>query len=240
VVAIVVTVLPQAAKFKRAALDLLFPRWCLGCGKEGDFICRPCREHLVRVRPPLCPRCGKPQPTDALCSSCLNWPATIDGIRSLFQFEGVIREAVLQLKYKNLRALSETLAELLGDYLIANPLPGEVLVPVPIHPKRLRERGYNQSRLLARKLGKLVKLPVVDNALSRQRHALPQTQTKTVAERRNNVADAFICRDQSLKGRQILLIDDVATSGATLNACAAALKAAGATSVWGLTLAREI
>jgi ComF family protein len=240
VVAIVVTVLPQAAKLKRAALDLLFPKWCVGCGKEGEFICRSCREHLVRVRPPLCPQCGKPQPTGTLCPSCLNWQADIDGIRSPFQFEGVIREAILQLKYRNLRALSETLAELLGDYLTAHPLPGEVLVPVPIHPKRLIERGYNQSSLLVQKLGKLVRLPVVDKSLIRQRHALPQTQTKTVAERRNNVAGAFTCRDQRLKGRQILLIDDVATSGATLNACAEALKAAGATSVWGLTLAREI
>jgi ComF family protein len=240
VVAIVVTVLPQAAKLKRAALDLLFPKWCVGCGKEGEFICRSCRERLVRVRPSLCPQCGKPESTGTLCFSCRNWQVTIDGIRSPFQFEGVIREAILQLKYRNLRALSETLAELLDDYLSANPLPSEVLVPVPIHQKRLRERGYNQSSLLAQKLGKLVNLPVVDDSLIRQRHALPQTQTKTVAERRNNVAGAFTCRDQRLKGRQILLIDDVATSGATLNACAIALKAAGATSVWGLTLAREI
>jgi ComF family protein len=240
VVAIVVTVLPQAAKLKRAALDLLFPKWCVGCSKEGEFICRSCRERLVRVRPPLCPRCGKPESTGTLCPGCLNWQVTIDGIRSPFQFEGIIREAILQLKYRNLRALSETLAELLDDYLSANPLPSEVLVPVPIHQKRLRKRGYNQSSLLAQKLGKLVNLPVVDDSLSRQRHALPQTQTKTVAERRNNVAGAFTCRDQRLRGRQILLIDDVATSGATLNACAIALKAAGATSVWGLTLAREI
>ena len=235
-----VTVLPQVVKLKRAALDLLFPKWCIGCGKEGEFICHSCRECLVRVSPPLCPRCGKPQPSSTLCPGCLSWQATIDGIRSPFQFEGVIREAILQLKYKNLRALSETLAELLSDYLIANPLPGEVLVPVPIHRKRLRERGYNQSSLLAHKLGKLASLPVADNSLTRQRHALPQTQTKTVAERRNNVAGAFTCRDQSLKDRQVLLIDDVATSGATLDACAAALKDAGATSVWGLTLAREI
>jgi ComF family protein len=240
VVAIVVTVFPQVAKLKRAALDLLFPKWCVGCGREGEFICHPCRERLVQISPPLCPQCGTPQPSNTLCSGCLSWPATIDGIRSPFKFEGIIREAILQLKYRNLRALSETLAELLSDYLIANPLPGEVLVPVPIHGKRLRERSYNQSGLLAHQLGELTGLPVVANSLSRQRQALPQTQTKTVAERRNNVAGAFACRDQRLKARQVLLIDDVATSGATLDACAAALKAVGATTVWGLTLAREI
>jgi ComF family protein len=170
----------------------------------------------------------------------LRWQAAIDGIRAPFRFEGVIREAVLQLKYRNLRAISETLARLLSDFLNVNPIPGETLVPVQIHDKRLRERGYNQSSLLARELSKLSGLPLVDNSLTRQRHSLPQTQTKTVDERRNNVASAFSCHDQKLKDRQVLLIDDVATSGTTLDACALALKAAGAISVWGLALAREI
>ena len=132
------------------------------------------------------------------------------------------------------------MAKLLQDYLTTSPMPGEVLVPVPLHQKRLRERGYNQSSLLAQELGKLINLPVVDNYLFRQRHAPPQARTSTVEERQSNVADAFTCRDQRLQGKQVLLIDDVSTSGATLNACAAALKAIGATSVWGLTLAREV
>jgi len=132
------------------------------------------------------------------------------------------------------------LAKLLPDYLITNPVPVEVLVPVPLHQKRLRERGYNQSGLLARQLGKLINLPVVDDCLIRQRHAPPQARTSTVDERRSNIADAFACRDHRLRDKQVLLIDDVSTSGATLDACAAALKAAGATSVWGLVLAREI
>jgi len=119
-------------------------------------------------------------------------------------------------------------------------MPGEVLVPVPIHQKRVRERGYNQSGLLSRELGRLVRLPVVADCLTRQRHTPPQARATSVSERRSNVADAFTYRDHRLKGKQILLIDDVATSGATLDACAAALKAAGANSVWGLTLAREV
>jgi ComF family protein len=189
---------------------------------------------------PLCPRCGKPQSSGILCPACVGWQAEIDGIRSPFRFDGVKRQAIHQLKYKNLRALAESLAELLSDYLVANPVPGEVLVPVPLHQKRLRERGYNQSTLLAEEVGKLNGLSVVDDCLVRERHAPPQVRTSNVEERRGNVAGAFVCRDRRLQGKQVLLIDDVSTSGATLDACAAALKAAGAASVWGLVLAREI
>ncbi len=232
--------LPQLIKLKGMALDLLFPQWCVGCGKEGDFLCHSCRRALPRITPPLCPQCGKPQPSGIVCPSCISWQTGIDGIRSPFRFDGVIRQAIHQLKYRNLRALVVPLAKLLHDYLIANPMPGEVLVPVPLHQKRLRERGYNQSRLLARELGKLINLPVVDDCLTRQRPALPQARTSTVDERRSNVANAFTCRNHRLQDKQVLLIDDVTTSGATLNACASALKAAGASSVWGLVLATEV
>ena len=151
-----------------------------------------------------------------------------------------MRQAIHQLKYRNLRALAIPLSRLLNDYLSTNPVRGEVLVPVPLHQKRVRERGYNQSSLLAQELGKLTKLPVVDNCLIRQHHALPQVRTSTMDERWHNVANAFSCCDHRLRYKQVLLIDDVSTSGATLDSCAAVLKAAGATSVWGLVLSREI
>ena len=232
--------LPQLTKLKGIALDLLFPQWCVGCGKEGCFICHPCRQSLPRIMPPLCPRCGRPQSSGILCPGCVSWQAKIDGIRSPFRFDGVMRQAIYQFKYRNLRALAVPLAKLLQDYLTTSHVPGEALVPVPLHQKRLRQRGYNQSHLLAQELGKLINLPVVDDCLIRRRHAPPQARTSTVNERRSNVADAFTCRNQRLQDKQILLIDDVSTSGATLDACAAALKAAGASSVWGLALAREI
>ena len=232
--------LPQLEKLKSGVLDFVFPQSCVGCGKEGNFLCPSCRRQLPRIMPPLCPKCGRPQPSGIVCPSCVGWQASVDGIRSPFRFEEAIRKAIHQLKYQNIRALAKPLAELLSDYLVANPVPGEVLVPVPLHKKRLRERGYNQSSLLAKELGKLRGLPVVDNCLIRQKHASPQARTSSVEERRSNVAGAFICRDSRLSGKQVLLIDDVSTSGATIDACAAALKAAGAASVWGLALAREI
>ena len=190
--------------------------------------------------PPLCPQCGKPQPSGTLCPGCVSWQAEIDGIRSPFRFDGLMRQTIHQLKYKNLRALAAPLAKLLNDYLATNPLPGEVLVPVPLHPRRLRERGHNQSLQLSEELSNLISLPVIDDCLIRKHHTPPQARTSSVEERRSNVTNAFTCVNDRLHDKQVLLIDDVSTSGATLNACAAALKAAGAISVWGLVLAREV
>lgn len=190
--------------------------------------------------PPLCPGCGKPQASGILCPVCRQRQTEIDGIRSPFRFAEVIREAIHQLKYRNLKAISPCLAGLLADYLQSSPLPGQALVPVPLHPRRLRERGYNQSSLLARELGKLINLPVIEDCLVRVKEAQPQVRTATVEDRRKNVTDAFKCQNGKVRGKQIILIDDVCTSGATLESCASALKSEGVTSVWGLTLAREI
>jgi ComF family protein len=234
------TVLPPLNRLKRMALDLLFPQWCINCGREGDYICSSCRQLLPFITPPVCPMCGRPQPGGILCPGCADWEAAIDGIRSPFVFDGIIRQAIHELKYRNLRALATPLAELLYSYLVDNPVPGEVLVPVPLHRKRLRERGYNQSSLLARELGKLGGLTVVDDCLVRKQYTPPQARSASVGERQKNVAGAFACRDGRLRGEKVLLIDDVTTSRSTLNACAVALKSAGASSVWGLVMALEL
>jgi ComF family protein len=233
-------VLPQLTKLKGIALDLLFPRWCVGCGREGDFICASCLKSLPRINPPLCPRCGQPQLNAVLCPACVGWEASIDGIRAPFKFDGAVRRAIHELKYNNVRAIAALLGKWLGDYLEANPLPADVLVPVPLHRQRLRDRGYNQSRLLALELSRISGWPLVDNCLVRELQTTPQARTTSVDQRRQNVADAFACRDRRLAGRAVLVIDDVATTGATLDACARALKEAGADPVWGLVIAKEI
>jgi ComF family protein len=226
-------------KLRRTALDLFFPPCCLGCGREGDFICPACRESLSPLSSSVCPRCGRPQAGGALCPDCTG-PSRLDGLRAPFVFQGVIRQAIHELKYRNLRALAAPLAGMLNDHLAVQPVPGDVLVPVPLHRRRLRERGYNQSALLARELGRLTGRPLVDGCLIRQRYTPPQARTTSAGERQAHVAGAFACRDGRLRGRRVILIDDVATSGATLDACAAALKAAGAAAVWGLVVARDI
>jgi ComF family protein len=157
----------------------------------------------------------------------------------VFLFQGTVRQAILQFKYRHLKSVAMPLSQLLAEYLSSYPLRGEVLIPVPLYPKRLRQRGYNQAALLATELGKLIGLPVEEDALIRVKDALPQARTRSAAERRCNVQGAFACR-QSLAGKQILLIDNVCTTGATLDACTTALKAADTGSVWGLTVAREM
>jgi len=230
----------RSDKLVELVVDSFFPRRCVGCGRLGGFLCPECLGKLSRLLPPLCPNCGRPQASGIICPDCWQRQTEIDGIRSLFRFDDIIRKAIHQLKYRNLKAISPCLAELLADYLISNPLPGEALMCVPLHTRRLRERGYNQSNLLARRLGERIDLPVIENCLIRVKQTQPQVRAADVEERRRNVADAFMCRDERVNGRQIILIDDVCTSGATLESCAVALKNKGATSVWGLTLAREI
>jgi len=116
----------------------------------------------------------------------------------------------------------------------------DLIVAVPLHKKRQCERGYNQSYLLAKELSKLINLPMDETSLVREKYVLPQARTGSVEERRENVRDVFACREDTIRGHSILLIDDVTTSGATMNACASVLKKAGAGTVRGLALAREI
>jgi ComF family protein len=221
-------------------MDSFFPRRCVGCGKIGAFICPECLKKLPRLLPPLCPNCGKPQASGIVCPDCRRRQTEIDGISAPFRFDEVIRKAIYELKYRNLKAISPCLAELLADYLRSNPLDGNALTYVPLHPRRLRERGYNQSRLLAGELSRRIALPVIEDCLIRVKQAQPQVRAHDVQERQRNVADAFVCRDEKVNGKQLILIDDVCTSGATLESCAVALKSKGVASVWGLTLAREI
>jgi competence protein ComFC len=233
-------VLSKLNKLGGLALDLFFPKHCIGCGKNGEFLCQSCISTLSKLNPPVCPLCGRPQASGILCPSCVNWQAAIDGIRSPFCFENTVRKTVIEFKYRNLRAAAPLMASLMNDYIKRSSFVFDVVVPVPLHPARLKWRGYNQSALLALELGKLTGVPVIEDSAVRVKPTLPQAKTASVIERRKNVAGAFACRNDGLKGKYVLLIDDVSTSGATMDACAQALKSGGAESVWGLCFAREI
>jgi ComF family protein len=233
-------VLPPVASFKRVALNLLFPPYCIGCGREGNYICGRCARELAFISPPVCRLCGRPLLPDGCCPGCIGEQSLVDGIRAPFLFDGLVRHAVHELKYRNLRSIATVLAAFLFEYLQENPVPGDTLVPVPIHRKRCRERGYNQSFLLAQELHRLSGLPLIDNCLFRTGYIAPQAKTTSVTQRLSNISGAFACTNNNLKGKNVILVDDVSTSGATMNACAAALKSAGAAAVWGLALALEL
>ncbi|HSW57786.1 MAG TPA: double zinc ribbon domain-containing protein, partial [Dehalococcoidales bacterium] len=206
----------------------------------GDLVCGTCQKILTPIVNPVCPRCGRPQASSILCPTCVTWTPSFECIRSPLRFEGLTRQIIHQFKYKNLRALAEPLGLILQNFLQHTPLPVEVVVPVPLHPRRLKERGYNQSSLLAKEISRRMNLSMLDDEVKRVKYVIPQAQTRSLSERHGNVKGAFICERFSSPGRPVLLIDDVATSGATLDACSEVLKQAGSGPVYALALAREI
>ena len=224
------------SQVSKQAVNLLFPLTCVVCHREGEFICGGCEGALPRLNQPYCRECALPD-TRGVCRWCAQEPLDLDGIRAPYVFEGPIREAVHSLKYRGVRAAAPSLGRLLARYLSEYPLPGNLIVSVPLHSRRMRSRGYNQSELLARSLGKEAGLPMQSNSLARVRNSAPQVGASR-DQRRANVEDSFLCR-AGLAGAEVLLVDDVATTGSTLSACASVLKDAGASSVWGLVLARE-
>jgi ComF family protein len=152
-------------------------------------------------------------------------------------FEGSLRLAIHRFKYERLAAMAEPFGELLAEYWQAQQLTADWLIPVPLHPSREHDRGYNQSALLAERLSERVKVPVSARGLRRTRVTAVQ-MTLNAAQRRENVAGAFKCVEPRVRGARVVIIDDVGTTGATLEACAEAVLQAGAASVMGLTLAR--
>ena len=228
------------SSLKHRSLDFLFPPRCVGCGKVGSLLCRECHAALIYLQPPLCRRCSVPIPEGTICRKCRSEAWDLDGVYSVFKYGGIIRQAIIQLKYHNIKALADPLSRFLAEYLRKYSLSFDVIIPVPVHKRRLRERGYNQTSLLARRLGRMTRIPVMEGVLIRTRHTPSQAKSDSVELRRENIRNAFVCVRRDVSGKRILLIDDVCTSGATLNSCAASLKSAGAASVWGLTLAKEI
>jgi ComF family protein len=164
-------------------------------------------------------------------------PLRLDGVRSVAIHNGALRQAIHHLKYQRRRELAPTLGGMLFEYWQEAKLPTDLVIPVPLHSSRQQERGFNQAGLLASVLAERARLPLNDAHLTRTRATPPQVGLGA-EERKVNVQDAFTWRGNGLEDLRVLLIDDVCTTGATLEACAVALQAGGAKSVWALTLAR--
>lgn len=218
-----------------SALDLIYPRRCVGCGSQGAFVCAQCRPSLVIAGPPRCPRCWKV--ASEICPDCSADPV-IDGLRSAFLYDGPARQSVLALKYEGVSAAADELAGLMAHTLEGWTGGGDVMVPVPLHRSRRRSRGFNQSALLARGYSRHVGLEVSEGLLKRARATQSQASGLNADERRANVEGAFLAAD-SLDGRSVLLVDDVVTTGATIRACARALRDGGAAAVHAVSFARQ-
>jgi len=235
-------------KTMKLLLDLLYPRRCLGCGVSSPetfrYVCWDCWSDAARVEAPFCDLCGDPVAGAVdhgfICYSCSAEKPAFDGARSAARYDGVVGEALRQLKYEKALWLAPDMAKLLHNCVDAE-YPGctfDVLVPVPLHHVRRRARGYNQSAVLAHELGRRIGGPSVPGLLKRIRPTATQTNL-TAKQRLSNVVGAFqYGREKRLAGRRVLLVDDVMTTGATVNACAKTLKEGGAVSVHVITAAR--
>jgi ComF family protein len=221
-----------------ALLDLVYPPHCVACGRMGAWLCNACLGAYPAFRPPWCARCGVPLPRGGLCRACRGVTSPLAGMRSVGPHVAPMREAVHALKYGGVRVLADPLAEMMAATWCLSPLPVTAVVPVPLHPHRVRQRGYNQAVLLARALVPHLGVPSHEEWLVRARDTRSQVGL-TRAERWANVDGAFRCTGPAaVAGQRVLLVDDVLTSGATLRAAAEALQAAGADAVWALTLTR--
>ncbi len=210
-----------------ALLDWVFPPKCGGCGRVGYHLCPQCFAQIAYIAPD--PRA--PAHANARNASGLR------GIRSVAWFEEPLRTAIHNFKYNGQRVLAGPLAGLLVRDWEHLRYPVDAVIGVPLHPQRQKERGYNQSHLLATEFSRATGIPAANHALRRTRHTLPQV-TLTAAERWQNVQGAFQGDPSALAGKSVLLIDDVCTTGATLEACARAVLDAGARAVWAITLCR--
>ena len=222
------------------SLDFVFPPRCAHCQRAGERLCALCCSQIEYLADPICEQCGFPlddTPTTGKCRQCRRTPFPGTGLRSLAFHSGPLRKAVHALKYSKSTSLSETLAGLMARRWPAGLPSNAILMPVPLSLARMRERGFNQAELLARQLGEYRRLPVMADALLRTRATPPQVGLSG-DQRRQNVMGAFAVDPLKVKNLDIILIDDVCTTGATLGACAGPLLQSGAAQVWAYTVTR--
>jgi ComF family protein len=226
-------------RFIWQSLDWLYPPRCGGCESAGTRWCSKCQASVILVKDRICPRCGNLQLHDHLCSDCSQKLPAYSKLRSWGVFDGQLREAIHRLKYQQDIALGDVFAQFLLSFLQDLQWKVDIIVPVPLSKMRLKDRGYNQSALLARPVALALGKPYRPGALERWRNTPSQVGPSKV-ERTFNVEGAFKAVDDLVQGKIVLLIDDVTTTGATIQASTISLMQAGAQEVLGLTLARAV
>jgi ComF family protein len=232
-------------------LDLLFPKFCLGCQKEGDYLCQDCRSLLDIAQFDYC-LCDKnplrlqPGSKSGKCQKCQDKKLSGLYFALPYREHRLSRRLIYQFKYEPyLKDLAGTLASLLIEhFILAGTNKDEiwqnaVLIPVPLEKRKSNQRGYNQSEELAKELAKVLKIPVLTDVLIKVRKTLPQMELSR-EEREKNLESAFqIKNPEKISGKKIFLVDDVYTTGSTMDQCAKVLKKSAVKHVWGIVIARE-
>ena len=243
--------LPIASSPRRwfdGLLDVLLPPRCLACSAAVDVpgrLCGACWAGVDFIAAPYCHCCGLPfafdEGADVLCGACLGHPPDFDQARAVLRYNGVAASLVKGFKYHDRTHGAPAFAAWMGRSGADLLAPGDAVTPVPLHRRRLFSRRFNQSALLAREIAAAAGLAFEPDLLIRTRHTKSQVKFTSWRGRAENVRGAFAVRPgRAVEGRRIILIDDVMTSGATVNACAHTLKRAGAAAVGVLTLARVV
>ncbi len=222
----------------RKLLDTVFPLACVECRARGSWLCPACLRAIERLPLPLCAVCRQPV-DEAAPHGCRSGATMLASVSAIGVYAGPLRAAVRALKYEGRHAVTSALAPLLAERVAPLLAADDLLVAVPLHPTRQRERGYNQSAIVVAELARLLPLELAPTALQRTRATADQTRLS--GERRAaNMRGAFAARPQAVRDRRVWLLDDVYTTGATLRAGAATLRAAGAREVRGAVIAATL
>ena len=223
-------------------MDLIYPPHCVICGEAEDgYLCPKCAEKVTLIVPPVCRKCGTPCESYT-CGECRDREYAFECARSAGVFDGVLRDAIHALKYRRLIVTADPLAAILVKAFPGTGLAGtvDVIVPIPIHRSRMVDRGFNQSEELARGLARRITLPVEPRVLYKARKTKHQVDLPFDL-RATNVQGSFAVRHaERIRGKRVLLIDDVFTTGSTLDEAARVLLAAGASAVRAYTLAKSL
>jgi len=227
----------------QSLVDLLYPRRCPVCGRivvpKGRFICPDCVGELSWVSQPVCKRCGKELPVDTAeyCLDCTRHPRSFEGGRALLNYNRTASRSMAQIKYNNRREYLDFYAEAMARRLgpAIRRMNAQALVPVPVHPSRMKVRGFNQAEELARRLSKKLGIPVNTGLLRRNRNTIPQKDLNP-AQRLKNLQEAFVAVRPPAGLESVILVDDIYTTGSTVEACARALKGAGIERVYFLSI----
>ena len=224
-------------------LDMLFPVHCAGCQRTGQILCPVCITQIQPLSSPFCQLCGTPLSPYGVCKNCQYRPTKLSGQRAVSLYQEPLRGCIHGLKYDGNTRLAEPLGLLLAQAYRRYGMQADMLIPVPLHSERQRQRGFNHASLLAEVCSAHLGVHMNDSILVRHRATVAQVDLHP-RERYQNVAGAFACASVAasavLYGRRIVIIDDISTTSATLEACATPLFAAGAKEIWGLVLARPL